>query len=86
MPIILFWWVAISLEGHSTEVTNMSKGIVQVHAKVAKGHVIVLGMGQTNRSQRFIRAQEELGAPSFTAKEFKPELAAAIVKMLGESP
>ena len=64
----------------------MTTGIAQIHARVTKGHVIVLGMGQTPRGQRYIKNSETLSATSFEDKNFKAELATAVEKLLPQGP
>lgn len=62
----------------------MSHGIVQVHARVQKGKVVVTAMGQTNRAQRYIKGQTRLTATELGSKEFKADLPLAVAELFAQ--
>lgn len=64
----------------------MANKIGQVHVKRERGKLTVIGMGQTPRGQRFIKERVVLNALDTQDPDFKTELAAAVKKMLPESP
>lgn len=63
----------------------MAKGIGTVQIRRQRGKLVVQGLGQTPRGQRFIRSTEDLKAPTMASKDFKDEVSVAITKMLGEA-
>lgn len=61
----------------------MTVGIAQIHVKRQRGKLVVQGMGQTPRGQKYIKRSEDIAAPKMTDKEFKAELATAVAKLYG---
>lgn len=62
----------------------MSNGIATIEVKVTRKRVHVLGLGRTNRGQKFIRDNKELEVSSIASKNFKEEMAAAVKEILPE--
>lgn len=60
--------------------------IAQVHVRKQRGHMVVTGMSRTPRGQRVIAATEVLKAESISDPNLKGEVAAAVSKILAESP
>lgn len=52
-----------------------------IEVKIERGQVVVIGLGRTNRGQRFIRAVEPLLVKSISDPNFKAEMAAAVEKL-----
>lgn len=64
----------------------MAANIGTIHVRRERKRLVVQGMGSTPRGSQFIRDTEKLTATTMAAKDFKPELAAAVNKMLGAVP
>lgn len=60
----------------------MPNSIVQVHVRVRKGHVTLIGTGKTSRDQAYIAQVKPLTVAKIEDKDFKKELAAAVKELL----
>lgn len=54
-----------------------------VEIRKTKGHMVVQIIGRTQRGQKYLKAQEVLGAKRITDKEFKQEMTDAVEQLLG---
>lgn len=62
----------------------MANGIGTVQVKRNHGELVVQGLGQTPRGQKFIRDTKRLGVKSSTDPQFKAKLKAAVEQMLAQ--
>ena len=62
----------------------MTVGIAQIHVKRQRGKLVVQGMGQTPKGQKYIKASEELSVSNIGDKDFKAQMSAAVGKLLAE--
>ena len=61
----------------------MANKYTSLHVRKQHGKLTLLGMGRTNRGQKYIKATEEFEVSSMADKKFKSELSAKIEQMLG---
>lgn len=61
----------------------MTSGIADIHVKVQRKKLTVMGMGKTNRGQRYIRASKDLAVEKMSDEKFKAELATAVTELIG---
>lgn len=60
----------------------MATKVGSVHVKRVRGKLIVYGMSQTPRGQRFIKKIVPLKATKIRSPEFKSELTAAVEELM----
>lgn len=64
----------------------MASGIGTIEVKRQRGGLVLQGLGRTPRGTKFIRETEALGVKNMADPEFKTKMAAAVKKMLSETP
>lgn len=64
----------------------MASGIGTVQVKRSRGKLVVQGLGQTARGQRFIRQTIDLEVKNTRDPNFKSNLRTAIAEMFAQSP
>lgn len=62
----------------------MASGIGQVEVRRSRGKLVVRGLGQTPRGQKFIKHSVELSAKSTADPAFKSELKAVVTEMFAQ--
>ena len=67
------------------EIPTMTKKLATVHAKQVRGRMRIIGTGQTNTGQAYIKDMKELEVPDLADKRFKDQMKAAVDEMLAES-
>lgn len=56
-----------------------------IEVRKMRGKLVLVGLGQTERGQRYIKSQVPIGSTSMTSKDFKSKLASAMTELTGES-
>lgn len=59
----------------------MTLEVGQVHVKRQRGVLVVQGMGQTPRGQKYVKKTVEIDAGKVTDKDFKGKQAAAVAEL-----
>lgn len=60
----------------------MPTSVASIHVKVQGKKLTVLGMGQTNRGQKYIKKAIPIKVAKMSDEQFKTELAAAVNEIL----
>lgn len=64
----------------------MTNGIGTVEIRRSRGKLVLRGLGQTPRGQKYIKRSVDLGVKNTADPAFKSKLAAAVTEMFAELP
>jgi hypothetical protein len=59
----------------------MPKQYAEIHLKRERGKLVIVGLGQTGRGQKYPKGREVLPDAKMTDKKFKDDMKAAVGKL-----
>lgn len=60
----------------------MPKTFATLEVRRMRGKLVLIGVGRTDRGQRFIKGQEEIDSTRIGSESFKGQLASAATKLV----